>query len=171
MSHSWMNYERPPSVAYQVLSNHLAPLKARHLWWGEFEEPRDAAWKSCFFPLNRWQPKVYLRFPSRWDRRAVLLQISEMTDDDSVCCDAIFQRCVEGLEDDEEFCLVKRILGKAVWCRLAEFCLTFCGFCMDESLLSLAIRPETTCGELQMTAMRRRAIPSFSPWSGWKLED
>ena len=66
---------------------------------------------------------------------------------------------MEGLEDDEEFCLVKRILGKAVWCRLAEFCLTFCGFCTNDILLSLAVRPETTCGELQMTAMRRRAIP------------
>lgn len=117
---------------------------------------------------------VFFRWTGDSQKFICVFQVGEtcgMTDDDSVCCDAIFQRSVEGLEDDEEFCLVKRILGKAVWCRLAEFCLTFCGFCMDEILLSLAVRPETTCGELQMTAMRRRAIPSFSPWSAWKLEN
>jgi len=54
-----------------------------------------------------------------------------------------------GLEDDEEFCLVKRILGKAA-----------VGQWMGSSIRKgspWSNRLETICGELPMTAMQRPA--------------
>lgn len=138
---------------------------------GEFETKRCSL-EIMFSLLNRWQPKIYLRFPSRWDLLAVLLQISEMT------LFAVMGSSHEVWKDlrmMRSSALWKGFLERlfVVWCRLAEFCLTFCGFCMDEILLSLAVRPETICGESQMTAMRRRAVPeavgswktSFPSWT------
>ena len=69
-----------------------------------------------------------------------------------------------GLEDDEEFCLVKRILGKAT---VGQWGMSFCD--AHSRLMGSWIRKEspwsnrleTICGELPMTAMRR-------PANGWR---